>query len=139
MSVEKYTAIASLGLFIMFAGEMITIYDFMIDPPRDIEPAAKILQFISIGMAPASVLAGVSFIMTKQYGSKFVALIIISGGTILLISMIIINNMLNYIEKTYLVLTVTLSPTIFIIVSVAILFTGLLLLFTKTKKKKYHQ
>ncbi|MCY3853967.1 MAG: hypothetical protein OXF28_01345 [Thaumarchaeota archaeon] len=139
MSVENYTAIASLGLFIMFAGEMITIYDFMIDPPRDIEPAAKILQFISIGVAPASVLVGVSFIMTKQYGSKFVALIIISGGTILLISMIIINNMLNYIEKTYLVLAVTLSPTIFIIVSVAVLFTGLLLLFTKTKKKKYHQ
>ena len=139
MSVENYTAIASLGLFIMFAGEMITIYDFMIDPPRDIEPAAKILQFISIGVAPASVLVGVSFIMTKQYWSKFVALIIISGGTILLISMIIINNMLNYIEKTYLVLAVTLSPTIFIIVSVAVLFTGLLLLFTKTKKKKYHQ
>ncbi len=139
MSVENYTAIASLGLFIMFVCEMITIYDFMIDPPRDIEPAAKILQFISIGVAPASVLAGVSFIIARQSGSKFIAVIIIISGIILLVGMIITNNIITDIEKTYLVLAVTLTPIIFIIVSIAVISTGVLLLFTKTRnKRKYY-
>ena len=31
MAVEKYIAAASLGLFIMFVGEIITMYNFMQD------------------------------------------------------------------------------------------------------------
>ena len=136
MSVENYTSIASLGLFIMFVCEMITVYDFMIDPPRDIEPAAKILQFISIGVAPASVLAGVSFIIARQSGSKFISIVIITSGIILFVGMMITNNMIGDIEKTYLVLAVTLAPIIFIMVSIAVIVIGVLLLFTKPKKKR---
>ena len=62
MAVEKYIAAAGLGLFIMFAGEIITIYNFMQDVPGEtesfiLEPDPKILQFISIGAAPAVIMA----------------------------------------------------------------------------------
>jgi len=58
MAVEKYVAAASLGLFVIFVGEIITLYDFMIEPQREVEPAPKVLQFISIGVAPAVVYDG---------------------------------------------------------------------------------
>jgi len=32
MAVEKFIAIASLGLFVMFSGEIVTIYHFMSQP-----------------------------------------------------------------------------------------------------------
>ena len=54
MAIEKYIAVASLGLFVMFVGEILTLYDFMIDPPREVQPTPKILQFISISVAPVS-------------------------------------------------------------------------------------
>jgi hypothetical protein len=74
MAIEKWLAITSVALFAMFAGEMISIYNFMIDVPEDFEYAQvfaadpKILQFISIGVGPAGILAAVAYIMSKQYG-----------------------------------------------------------------------
>ena len=80
MAVEKFIAIASLGLFVMFSGEIVTIYHFMSQPEDTntiiIEPNPKIYQFISIGVAPASIMVGISFIMTKRYGSKQIGTII---------------------------------------------------------------
>ena len=70
MAIERYIAAAGLGLFVMFVGEIVTLYYFMIDSPREIEPVPKLLQFISIGVAPALVMTGVSFIMSKRYGSR---------------------------------------------------------------------
>ena len=72
MAIEKWLAITSVGLFAMFAGEMISIYYFMTDVPDALEfvitfsPDPKIFQFISIGVAPAGILAAVPFIMTRQ-------------------------------------------------------------------------
>jgi hypothetical protein len=88
MAIQKYVGAASLGLFIMFAAEIITLYAFMIDSPRDIEPAPKILQFISIGAAPAVIMAGSSYLMARRYGSKLIGSMIIAGGAIMLVGMI---------------------------------------------------
>ena len=71
MAIEKYIAAASLGLFVMFVAETITVYTFIIDPKEGleaIEPAPKMWQFISIGVAPAVIMASVSFIMVKSSG-----------------------------------------------------------------------
>ena len=37
MALERWLAIASVGLFAMFAGEMYSIYNFMLDVPEDFE------------------------------------------------------------------------------------------------------
>ena len=72
MAVEKYLAGTSLGLFIMFVAEIITLFYFLIEPKDKIEPNSYILQFISIGVAPACILAAVAFIMSKRYGSRLI-------------------------------------------------------------------
>ncbi|MFB5622916.1 MAG: UDP-N-acetylglucosamine 2-epimerase, partial [Nitrosarchaeum sp.] len=81
MALEKWTAITSVGLFAMFVGEIVSIFHFMMTPlnvefPIAFEPTPKILQFISIGVAPASILAGLSFILSKRYGSKQIGALI---------------------------------------------------------------
>ena len=136
MAIEKYIAAASLGLFIMFVGEIITIYDFMIDPQREIEPEAKVLQFISIGVAPAVILAGTSYIMSRRYGSKQIGFMIIAGGAILFVGMAIAQLLLERIEPSYLQFAVVVTPPLFMVVSIPTIIFGVLLLREKKKRPK---
>ena len=136
MAVEKYVAAASLGFFVLFVGEIITLYDFMIEPQREVEPAPKVLQFISIGVAPALVLAGTSFIMAKKYGSKQVGAMITAGGAALLVGMTYAYTLLDKIESSHLVFAVTITPPLFISVSIPVMVVGVLLLRVKNKRPK---
>ncbi len=142
MGIEKYIAAASLGLFAMFVGEIITLYTFLINPPENfefiqqIEPSPKILQFISIGVAPAVIMAGVSFIMSKKYGSKPVSAMIIAGGAVLLVGMIYSYTLIDEIKPDYVVDSVKIVPPLFILVSFAVIVFGIILLRVKKPKPK---
>ncbi len=142
MGIEKYIAAASLGLFAMFVGEIITLYTFLINPPENfefiqqIEPSPKILQFISIGVAPAVIMAGVSFIMSKKYGSKPVSAMIIAGGAVLLVGMIYSYTLIDEIKPDYVVDSVKIVPPLFILVSFAVIAFGIILLRVKKPKPK---
>ena len=136
MAVEKYVAAASLGLFVLFVGEIITLYDFMIEPQREVEPAPKVLQFISIGIAPALILTGTSFIMAKKYGSKQIGAMIIAGGAVLLVGMSYAYTLLDKIEPTHLVFAVSITPPLFISVSIPVMVVGILLLREKKERPK---
>jgi RsiW-degrading membrane proteinase PrsW (M82 family) len=136
MGIEKYIAIASLGLYIMFVGEILTLYDFMIEPRVEVEPEPKVLQYISIGIAPAVILTGTSFIMAKRYGSKPIGAMIISGGIILLVGMFVAQLLLDEVEPVYLVQAVTLTPPLFMIVSIPVMIVGAVLLKIKKQRPK---
>lgn len=140
MAIQKYIAAASLGLFVMFAAEIITIYDFMSVPPEDnflvLEANPKILQFISIGAAPASVMAGTSFIMSRTYGSKSIGSMLIAGGAVMLIGMAIANTMIDDIEPVFMTDTIVLIPPLFMALSVPVMIVGGLLLRTKKRRAK---
>jgi hypothetical protein len=137
MAIEKWLAIVSLGLFAMFSGEMISIYNYVIAPPENavIDDSwfdSKIFQFISIGVAPAGILASVPFIMSKRYGSRPIGGIIIAGGVILLLGMIICYSMLERIDEKYLTDIVQMVPVLFIALSFPVIGVGAYL--TKLKK-----
>ncbi len=140
MAIEKWLAVTSLGLFAMFAGEMISIYYFMTDVPEAIEFSItfdanpKIFQFISIGVAPAAILAAVPFIMTRQYGSKPIGRLIIAGGIIMLIGMFVSHSLIDKIDDVYITDVVTYSPILFMILSVPVIAVGAYL--TKEKKRR---
>ena len=136
MAIEKYIAAASLGLFLMFVGEILTLYNFLIDPQQEVEPIPKILQFISIGIAPAVILAGTSFIMAKRYGSKPIGAMIVAGGSILLVGMYVAQTLLTHISPNYLVQTVIIVPPLFMGVSIPVIVTGIVLLRIKKKRPK---
>ncbi|MFB5619615.1 MAG: hypothetical protein ACE5RP_03630 [Nitrosopumilus sp.] len=137
MAIEKWLAITSVALFAMFAGEMISIYSYVVDPPENaiIDDSwfdSKIFQFISIGVAPAGILAAVPFFMTKQYGSKSIGGLIVAGGVILLVGMIVCYMMLDKIDDDYITNIVRFTPVLFMILSPAVIIVGAYL----TKQKK---
>ena len=141
MGIEKYIAAASLGLFIMFVGEIITIYNFMQDAPEQtssfiLEPDPKILQFISIGVAPAIIMATVSYIMSKRYGSKPIGIMIIAGGAILLGGMAFAHSLIDGINSVYESEFIPFISPLFMIVSIPVIIMGTRLLKVKKKKPK---
>ena len=140
MAIEKWLAVTSLGLFAMFAGEMISVYYFMTDVPEAIEFSItfdadpKIFQFISIGAAPAGILAAVPYIMTRQYGSKPIGGLIIAGGIIMLIGMLVAHSLIDKMDDTYITDVVRYTPTLFMIMSIPVVAVGAYL--TKEKKRR---
>jgi len=134
-----YIAIAGIGLYAIFVGEIITIFNFMIDPTLTdfFEPESKILQFISIGVAPAVIMSGTSYMMARKFGSKQIGRLIIAGGIVLLVGMSYAYTMLDSIDKDYHVFTVIIVPPLFMAVSIPVMIVGALLFRIKKRPKKY--
>ena len=145
MAIEKYIAAASLGLFVMFVGEIISLYVFMIEPPqsdnpfsliRELEANPKIYQFISIGVAPATIMAAVSFALTKRHGSKPIGIMIVTGGAILLGGMAVAHSMIDGINSAYDLEFIPILTPLFMIVSIPVIVLGTRLLKIKKRKIK---
>ncbi len=142
MAIEKWLAVTSVALFAMFAGEMISVYNFMNTVPEDavvaqgFEPDPKLIQFVSIGVAPAGILSAVAFIMSRNYGSKQIGILIIVGGIILLVGNIISYSMIDSIRDSYLTDAVKYLPILFTILSAPVMAVGVSLILKRKKRPK---
>jgi len=133
-----YIAMAGIGLYAIFVGEIVSIFHFMSEQTFEtFEPASKILQFISIGAAPAVIMSGTSYLIARKYGSKQIGWLVIAGGIVLLVGMSYAYTMLDSIDKDYQVFTVTITPPLFIVVSIPVMVVGALLFKTKKRLKSY--
>jgi len=133
-----YIAMAGIGLYAIFVGEIISIFHFMSEQTFEtFEPASKILQFISIGVAPAVIMSGTSYLIARKYGSKQIGWLVIAGGIVLLVGMSCAYTMLDSIDKDYQVFTVIITPPLFIVVSIPVMIVGALLLRIKKRPKRY--
>ena len=142
-----YIAMAGIGLYAIFVGEMISIFNYMLEPSGDallddfikppVDASGKILQFISIGVAPGLVMTATSYMIARKFGSKQIGWLIIAGGLVLLIGMFYANTMIDGIEKDLRVFTVTITPPLFMAVSIPMMIVGALLFRLKKRPKKY--
>ena len=133
-----YIAMAGIGLYAMFVGEIISIFHFMSDQTfMTFEPESKILQFISIGVAPGVIMSGTSYMLARKFGSKQIGRLVIAGGIVLLVGMSYAYTMLDSIDKDYQVLTVIIIPPLFVVVSIPIIIVGALLFRIKKRSRKY--
>ena len=133
-----YIAMAGIGLYAIFVGEIISIFHFMSEQTFEtFEPASKMLQFISIGVAPAVIMSGTSYLIARKYGSKQIGWLVIAGGIVLLVGMSYAYTMLDSIDKDYQVFTVIITPPLFIVVSIPVMIVGALLLRIKKRPKRY--
>ena len=135
-----YIAMAGIGLYAMFVGEIISIFHFMSEQTQTFatfEPESKMLQFISIGVAPAVIMSGTSYMLARRFGSKQIGWLIITGGIVLLVGMSCAYTMLDSIDKDYQVFTVIITPPLFIVVSIPVMIVGALLFKTKKRLKEY--
>jgi len=133
-----YIAMAGIGLYAIFVGEIISIFHFMSEQTFEtFEPESKMLQFISIGVAPAVIMSGTSYMLARKFGSKQIGWLVIAGGIVLLVGMSCAYTMLDSIDKDYQVFTVIITPPLFIVVSIPVMIVGALLLKTKKRLKSY--
>ena len=133
-----YIAMAGIGLYAIFVGEIISIFHFMSEQTYvTFEPESKILQFISIGVAPGVIMSGTSYMLARKFGSKQIGRLVIAGGIVLLVGMSYAYTMLDSIDKDYQVLTVIIIPPLFVVVSIPIIIVGALLFRIKKRSKKY--
>jgi len=133
-----YIAMAGIGLYAIFVGEIISIFHFMSEQTFEtFEPASKMLQFISIGVAPAVIMSGTSYMIARKYGSKQIGWLVIAGGIVLLVGMACAYTMLDSIDKDYQVFTVIITPPLFIVVSIPVMIVGALLFRIKKRPKRY--
>ena len=139
MQYGAYIAMAGIGLYAMFVGEIISIFNFMSEPTLSdfFEPESKILQFISIGAAPGVIMSGTSYMIARKFGSKQIGWLVIAGGIVLLVGMFYASIMLDNIDKEYYVFTVIITPPLFMAVSIPIMIVGALLFRIKKRSKKY--
>ena len=140
MALEKYLAIAGFALSVFFVAEIITLFNFMANPSGNLEfgfeAAPKIFQFISLSVAPATIVFGVSFVLSKRYGSKLNGILMITAGVIVLAGMILAYSMIEHIQEKLIDTSVEATPIIFMVVSIPIIFFGTKLLKTRPRKPK---
>jgi len=133
-----YIAMAGIGLYAIFVGEIISIFHFMSEQTFEtFEPESKMLQFISIGVAPAVIMSGTSYMLARKFGSKQIGWLIITGGIVLLVGMSCAYTMLDSIDKDYQAFTVIIVPPLFMAVSIPVMIVGALLFRIKKRPKKY--
>ena len=138
MQYGAYIAMAGIGLYAMFVGEIISVFNFMSDQTfATFEPESKILQFISIGAAPGLVMSGTSYMLARKFGSKQIGWLVIAGGIVLLVGMSYAYTILDSIDKDYQVFTVIITPPLFMAVSIPVMIVGALLFRIKKRPKKY--
>ena len=139
MQYGAYIAMAGIGLYAMFAAEIISIFNFMADPTMTefFEPESKILQFISIGVAPGVIMSGASYLIARKFGSKQIGWLVIVGGIVLLVGMSYAYTMMDSIDEDYHVLTVVITPPLFMVVSIPVIIVGALLFRIKKRSRKY--
>ena len=138
MQYGAYIAMAGIGLYAMFVGEIISVFNFMSDQTfATFEPESKILQFISIGAAPGLVMSGTSYMLARKFGSKQIGWLVIAGGIVLLVGMSYAYTILDSIDKDYQVFTVIITPPLFMAVSIPVMIVGALLFRIKKRSKKY--
>ena len=140
MALEKYLAIAGLALSIFFVAEIITVFNFMINPSESadfgFEAAPKIFQFISLSIAPAAIVFAVSFVLSNRYGSKLNGMLMITAGVIILAGMILAYTMIEHVQEKLMDISVEITPVIFMIVSIPIIIFGVRLLKIRPRKPK---
>ena len=138
MQYGAYIAMAGIGLYAMFVGEIISIFNFMSDQTFvTFEPESKVLQFISIGVAPGLIMSGTSYMLARKFGSKQIGWLVIAGGIVLLVGMSYAYTILDSIDKDYHVFTVIITPPLFIVVSIPVMIVGALLFRLKKRPKRY--
>jgi len=142
MAIGKWLAITSVALFVMFAGEMLSVYNFMVTNSdeseffRSFSADPKIIQFVSIGAGPAGVLAAVAFIMSRQYGSRPVGGMIIAGGVIMFVGLFVCYTMVDDIDERYITGSVIYIPILFMALSAPTIAVGAFLLKEKKRRPK---
>lgn len=104
VKLETSVSLASLGLIVMFVLLMYSFISFLIGPQSQgpdivVQPEGVLIQIVSISAAPGIILAGITFGLIKNYGSRKIGIILCVSGTVLIIGNILVQDMISKIPQ----------------------------------------
>ena len=123
----------------MFVLLIFSFYNFLIGnegegPDRYVDIFGVIIMTISISAAPALILAGIAFGLSRNYVNKLTSLVLSFAGVIIIIGMIIAINLTPKINSEFYQPILIIVPYIFIAGGIGVLIIGLLL-YMKYRKR----
>lgn len=104
VKLETSVSLASLGLIVMFVLLLYSFISFLIGPQSQgpdivVQPEGVLIQVVSISAAPGIILAGVTYGLIKNYGSRKIGIILCISGIVLIIGNILILSMIPKIPQ----------------------------------------
>lgn len=104
VKLETSVSLASLGLIVMFVLLLYSFISFLIGPQSQgpdivVQPEGVLIQIVSISAAPGIILAGVTYGLIKNYGSRKIGIILCISGVVLIISNILVQDMISKIPQ----------------------------------------
>lgn len=104
VKLETSVSLASLGLIVMFVLLLYSFISFLIGPQFQgpdivVQPEGVLIQIVSISAAPGIILAGVTYGLIKNYGSRKIGIILCISGIVLIIGNILVQDMISKIPQ----------------------------------------
>lgn len=104
VKLETSVSLASLGLIVMFVLLLYSFVSFLIGPQSQgpdivVQPEGVLIQIVSISAAPGIILAGITYGLIKNYGSRKIGIILCVSGTVLIIGIILVQDMISKIPQ----------------------------------------
>lgn len=104
VKLETSVSLASLGLIVMFVLLLYSFISFLIGPQSQgpdivVQPEGVLIQIVSISAAPGIILAGITYGLIKNYGSRKIGIILCVSGTVLIIGNILVQDIILKIPQ----------------------------------------
>jgi hypothetical protein len=140
LKLETAVSLASLGLIVMFVLLMYSFVSFLIGPNSKgpelvVQPEGVIIQILSISAAPGVILAGISYGLVKDYGSKVIGGILCASGIVLLIGIILTEKMIAKIPESVYVPGIVPSTYAILAAGIGIIIIGIITFMKEGKRK----
>lgn len=122
----------------MFVLLVISFYNFLIGsegkgPERFVDVRGVVVKTLSISGAPSIILAGISFVLLKNYGNKLSGILLSFTGLIFIIGMVAAHSLASKINGEFFHPILLIVPYTFILGGIAILIIGSIVYLKTTK------
>lgn len=141
VKLETSVSLASLGLIVMFELLMYSFISFLIGPQSQgpdivVQPEGVLIQIVSISAAPGIILAGFTYGLIKNYGSRKIGIILCISGIVLIIGNILVQDMISKIPQILFVPGIVPLTYALLAAGIGIVVIGIIVFMREGKIKR---
>jgi hypothetical protein len=141
VKLETSVSLASLGLIVMFVLLLYSFISFLIGPQSQgpdivVQPEGVLIQIVSISAAPGIILAGVTYGLIKNYGSRKIGIILCISGIVLIIGNILVQDMISKIPQILFVPGIVPLTYALLAAGIGIVVIGIIVFMREGKIKR---
>jgi hypothetical protein len=141
VKLETSVSLASLGLVVMFVLLMYSFISFLIGPQSQgpdivVQPEGVLIQVVSISAAPGIILAGITYGLVKNYGSRKIGIILCISGIVLIIGNIVVQSMISKIPQILFVPGIVPLTYALLAAGIGIVIMGIIVFMREGKIKR---